>query len=259
MKNISLAFDIKLTEQYKSMPQKIRVLTEEWVRNEIYCPNCGDSNLERYPNNKPVADFFCKKCNEDFELKSKSNVVGRKIVDGAYNTMLNRLASAHNPNFFLLNYDLNSWQVSNFFVIPKHFFISEIIEKRAPLSASARRSGWVGCNILLSRIPEVGRIFFIKNRKVEPRENVCTLWKKTLFLREEKKVEARGWLLDVMRCIELIQKDEFVLADIYKFETILAKQHPDNRHIKDKIRQQLQLLRDKKYLQFTDRGMYRII
>lgn len=259
MKNIELDFDIKLTKQYKSSSQKIRVLTEGWVKNEIYCPNCGDSNLERYPNNKPVADFFCKKCNEDFELKSKSNNVGKKIVDGAYKAMLDRLADAHNPNLFLLNYDLNSWQVLNFFVIPKHFFISEIIEKRVPLSASARRAGWVGCNILLNRIPEVGRIFFVRNRRVETKKNVCALWQKTLFLREEKKTEARGWLLDVMRCIELIRKEEFTLADIYKFEFALAKQYPQNKHIKDKIRQQLQFLRDKGYLEFLKRGKYRVI
>ncbi|KJJ85097.1 type II site-specific deoxyribonuclease [Candidatus Omnitrophus magneticus] len=259
MKNINLDDNIKLMERYKSLSQKVRVLTEEWVKNEIYCPNCGDSNLERYPNNKPVADFFCKKCDEDYELKSKSNNVGKKIVDGAYKAMRDRLADAHNPNLFLLNYDLDSWQVSNFFVIPKHFFISEIIEKRAPLSVSARRAGWVGCNILLSKIPEVGRIFFIRNKRIEAKENVCASWQKTLFLREEKEAVARGWLLDVMRCIELIRKDGFTLADVYKFAPMLAKQHPKNRYIKDKIRQQLQILRDRKYIHFVDRGCYRVV
>lgn len=259
MKNINLAYDTRLTDQYKSSSQKVRILTEGWVKDEIYCPNCGDLNLEHYPNNKPVADFFCEKCNEDFELKSKSNNVGKKIVDGAYKAMLERLADAHNPNLFLLNYDLGSWQVSNFFVIPKHFFISEIIEKRAPLSVTARRAGWVGCNILLNRIPEAGRIFFIRNKRIEKKENVCALWQKTLFLREEKKAEAKGWLLDVMRCIELINKKEFSLANVYRFKATLAKKHPNNKHIKDKIRQQLQYLRDKKYLEFIGKGEYRLV
>lgn len=98
----------------------------------------------------------------------------------------------------------------------------------------------------------------VKNKEINPREKVCSLWKKTLFLREEKKTESRGWLLDVMRCIEMIRKDEFTLADIYKFAPMLAKQHPKNRHIKDKIRQQLQILRDRNYIQFIGRGNYRI-
>ena len=46
---------------------------------------------------------------------------------------------------------------------------------------------------------------------------------------------------------------------MYEFETVLAKQHPDNKHIKDKIRQQLQILRDRNYIQFIGRGEYRLI
>lgn len=254
-----LELEKKLAIPYKNASQKIRVLTEGWVKSEGYCPSCGNSYLEQYSNNKPVADFFCKKCGEDFELKSKNNGLGKKIVDGAYRTMLNRLADVHNPNFFLLNYNLSTYQVVNFFVIPKHFFIPDIIEKRSPLSVTARRAGWIGCNILLNKIPEVGRIFLIKNKQVEPRDSVCSIWQKTLFLRKEKKIDSRGWILDVMRCIELIRKKGFTLADVYKFESMLAKQHPENSHIKDKIRQQLQFLRDRNYIQFTGKGEYRII
>jgi len=35
--------------------------------------------------------------------------------------------------------------------------------------------------------------------------------------------------------------------------------HPDNHHIKAKIRQQLQFLRDKGYLQFFGSGKYKVI
>jgi len=234
--SMDLKLNVGLAEQYKSSSQKVRVLTEDWIKNEVYCPNCGNVHIKRYPNNEPVADFFCKKCSEDFELKSKSNSIGKKIVDGAYRTMLSRLAGAHSPNLFLLNYDSNLYEVSNLFIIPKHFFIPEIIEKRRPLSDTAQRAKWIGCNILLDRIPEAGRIFLIKDKQVEQKEDVCAIWQKTLFLREEKKIESKGWILNVMRCIELIHNKEFTLADIYKFEHILAKQHKNNRHIKDKIR-----------------------
>lgn len=256
--SISLEFDRKLATQYKNSSQKVRVMTEGWVKSEVYCPSCGNLRLNQYSNNKPVADFFCENCCEDFELKSKRDALGAKIVDGAYKTMLERLSDVHNPNFFLLNYDLHSCQVLNFLVIPKHFFIPDIIEKRSPLSTSARRSGWIGCNILLNKIPESGRIFLIKDKQAESKEKVCSVWKKTLFLREEKKVESKGWLLDVMRCIESICKKEFSLLDVYRFESALAKQHPDNKHIKDKIRQQLQILRDRNYIQFAGRGEYRL-
>jgi len=214
--------------------------------------------MNKYGNNEPVADFFCTHCKEDYELKSKKDSIGTKIVDGAYRTMLERLTSNNNPNFFLLNYNLIRFAVTNLLVIPKHFFVPEIIEKRKPLASTARRAGWIGCNILLQTIPYAGKIFFIRNGVVEPKESVLTQWKKTLFLREEKEISVKGWLLDVMRCVEKIGKKEFTLKDMYVFERELGKLHPDNKHIKDKIRQQLQVLRDKGYLDFVSRGYYRI-
>jgi type II restriction enzyme len=77
-------------------------------------------------------------------------------------------------------------------------------------------------------------------------------------LREEKGASAKGWLLDVMSCIEKIGIEEFSLNELYTFEKFLSKKYPDNMHIKDKIRQQLQVLRDKGYLEFVERGRYRL-
>jgi len=158
----------------------------------------------------------------------------------------------------VLNYHLQNLSVLDFFVIPKHFFVPEIIEKRKPLAASARRAGWIGSNILLQKIPQIGKIFLVHQQKVEPKEKVLAEWKKTLFLREEKEISARGWLLDVMRCIEKLGKRDFTLEDVYAFEKELSVLHPENKHIKDKIRQQLQVLRDKGYLDFVSRGYYRL-
>lgn len=256
---MNLYFDTKLANGYKSLSQKIRVLTEDWVDRQAYCPNCGHLDINKYENNKPVADFFCTNCQEDYELKSKKDSVGIKIVDGAYRTMIERLQSANNPNFFLLNYDLRDFSVLNFFVIPKHFFIPSIIEKRKPLSETARRAGWMGCNILLQSIPQTGKIYYIKNRQIEQREQVILNWQKTLFLREEKETSAKGWLLDIMSCVEKIGSKEFTLDEVYSYEGLLSKKHPDNNHIKDKIRQQLQILRDNGYLEFLNRGKYKLI
>jgi len=184
--------------------------------------------------------------------------MGKKIVDGAYGKMIERLNSTNNPSFFFLNYDLQDYRVQNFVVIPKHFFIPEIIEKRKPLSENARRAGWIGCNILLQSIPQSGKIFYIKNGTPENKGDVLKNWQKTLFLRESGNVALRGWILDVMNCIDKLNKKDFTLDEIYDFENILSEKHPENKHIKDKIRQQLQFLRDKGYLKFLDRGKYKL-
>ena len=77
-------------------------------------------------------------------------------------------------------------------------------------------------------------------------------------MREEKEISAKGWLLDMMRCVDKIDKKDFTLGDVYAFEGELSRLHPENKHIKDKIRQQLQFLRDKGYLDFVSRGYYRL-
>jgi type II restriction enzyme len=86
---------------------------------------------------------------------------------------------------------------------------------------------------------------------------VLAQWKKTLFLREED-IEARGWLVEVMKCVDLIGKREFQLDEVYAFESRLSQLYPQNRHVRHKIRQQRQVLRDRGYLDFVSRGFYRL-
>ena len=250
-----LNFDLSLVSKYHATSQKIRILTENWLEIHSYCPCCGNS-IVHYENNRPVADFYCKECQEDFELKSKQNRLSSKIIDGAYQTMIERLQSARNPNFFFMVYQ--DYSVKDLILIPKHFFTEDIIEKRKPLSPKAHRAGWIGCNIILKQIPESGKIYYIKDRKISSPELVLEQYKKTLFLSNQKSL-MRGWTLDVMLCIDKLASNIFKLEDIYKFEAVLQAKHPENHFIKDKIRQQLQYLRDKGYLVFNGRGIYKRI
>ncbi|MEG1603603.1 MAG: hypothetical protein RR340_08305, partial [Cloacibacillus sp.] len=50
---------------------------------------------------------------------------------------------------------------------------------------------------------------------------------------------------------------EFTLAQIYDFEEKLSAIHPENNNIRAKIRQQLQILRDRGLIEFAGRGRYR--
>ena len=254
---MNLQFDINLANKYNSNSQIARVLTENWVLNNSYCPSCGELPLNEFENNRPVADFYCKKCNEEFELKSKSGKLSNKITDGAYSTMIERINAENNPNFFFLTYT-KQWTVNDFLIIPKQFFTPEIIIKRPPLAETARRAGWIGCNIDISKVADVGKIFLIKNSKTINQEIVKETFNKTLFLRTKNK-DAKGWILDVMNCIDSINTEKFTLEDVYKFEEKLKLKYPNNNFIKDKIRQQLQFLRDKGIIEFSSRGNYKKI
>ena len=253
---MELKFNRRLADSYSSASQIARILTENWVKENSYCPNCGRENIDQYSNNKPVADFFCAFCSEDFELKSKNGKLGNKINDGAYATMIERITSELNPNFFFLTYSKYEWKINNFLIIPKHFFQPQMIERRNPLAETAKRAGWIGCNIDLQRIPDLGRIFLVKNSAVVKKDVVLEDWKKTVFLRG-KSQEAKGWTLDILNCIDQIKTAEFTLAEVYAFEHELKAKHADNNFIRDKIRQQLQVLRDMNIIEFVARGKYR--
>lgn len=252
---MQLQFNLDLAEGYTSNSQKARVLTEDWVNRQCYCPNCGKKPLTHFENNCPVADFFCQNCSEEFELKSKKGNFSSVINDGAYTTMIERVQADNNPNFFFLTYSKN-YEVQNFLVLPKQFVTIDAIIKRKPLASTAKRAGWIGCNIDLSQIPSKGRIFLVKNGEIREPELVSKEFCETLFLRKQT-LSTRGWLLEILKCLDRIEENEFTLEKMYSFESELKLIFPNNNHIKDKIRQQLQLLRDKGIIEFTGRGRYK--
>jgi type II restriction enzyme len=242
---------------YASPSQSARFWTEAWVHNQVYCPNCGGTDISKYANNQPVADFYCTSCREEYELKSQKTKFGAKVVDGAFRTMCERLMASNNPNLMLMNYDLGSLSVKSLCIVPKHFFVREIIEERKPLASTARRAGWIGCNILLHRIPDSGKIYFVRDGQALAKSAVLAKWRQTLFLRDENAA-ARGWLIEVMKCVDAIGRPEFQLEDVYAYERRLGEIYPDNHNVRPKIRQQLQVLRDHGYLEFVWRGSYRL-
>src|ERR1700692_1265140 len=159
---MKLGFEESQTS-YSSGSQKPPAWAGGWGSAWAHCPHCGNAKISACPNTSPLADFFCLSYNEEFELKSQKGKFGTRVVDGAFKTKCERLAESNNPNLFLMNYDLKSLAVVNFFIVPKHFFVREIIEERKPLASTARRAGWIGSNILLNRVPESGKIHIVQN------------------------------------------------------------------------------------------------
>ena len=121
------------------------------------------------PKQQPAGGFLLPLLQRRVRTQEPERKIWTRVVDGAFKTKCERLAASNNPNLFLMNYDLKSLAVVNLFIVPKHFFVREIIEERKPLAATARRAGWIGSNILLSRVPESGKIHIVQNGVVRPR------------------------------------------------------------------------------------------
>lgn len=249
-------FDDGMANGYKSSSQIIRFLTESWMEANMYCPRCGSEKIVHFPNNRAVADFYCPVCNCQYELKSKSGAVGNRIADGAYDTFIQRITSNDNPDFFVLSYDRAELCVDNLWIVPKHFFVPGIVEKRRPLADTAQRAGWIGCNIIFSDIPVQGRIGVIQNRNIVDKELVMDKLRQASLLHTDN-LDARGWLMDILNCVNEMQDDDFTLDEIYRFSQQLKIRHPGNNNIQPKIRQQLQILRDRGFIKFVKPGHYR--
>ena len=255
---MDLNFDVSLASGYNSAAQIARVLTEDWLARNMYCPICGEFSIKRAEANAPVKDYICEHCKSQYELKSKKENTDKystKVNDGVYRTMIERITSLDNPSFFFMHYD--NHEVNNLIVVPKCFFVPEVIEKRRPLAKNARRAGWEGCNILLNQIPDLAKIPIIKNKVVLDSKNVCNEYNRIYSL-QTNSIESRGWLFDVLRCVERLDST-FTLKQMYAFVEELKIKHPMNNNIEAKIRQQLQFLRDKGFIDFSSRGNYKKI
>ncbi|MGH8462406.1 MAG: DpnI domain-containing protein [Stenotrophobium sp.] len=243
----------KAPVEYRSNSQRARVNTEGWIAQNGFCPACG-SVLNRTPNNTRVLDFRCKKCDSGFELKSRKKDFGKIITDGAYGSMIAAIREDRQPNLFLLRYQM-PFVVTHLKVLPRRFLVEPIIIKRPPLSPNARRAGWVGCNLNLGLIPSTALIACVENSIELPRKTIRTAWEQTAAL-DEVAPRARGWLAVTLGTVERLGKREFTLGDVYQHENELARLFPNNRNIRAKLRQQLQLLRDMGLVRFLGTGKY---
>ncbi|MGA2242660.1 MAG: DpnI domain-containing protein [Verrucomicrobiota bacterium] len=158
--------------------------------------------------------------------------------------------------------------MQNLLLVPSFAFPPSAIIKRKPLSPTARRAGWIGCNFALNRVPVEARIAVvttilspsppsptgerargevaqIKTPRPDPLpaqsrgegmfERVVitpATEVRAKFKRvkplKDISVAQRGWTLDVLNAIRRLGKAEFTTTDVYTFERELAELHPDN-------------------------------
>ncbi len=240
---------------YKSPSQLARRITEPWGASNLYCCACPNDRLNPEKNNTHVTDFLCPDCVERYQLKSHSKKLGGTILGSNYQKMLDAVLGNKSPNFFLLHYQVPEWVVRNLLVIPRFAISPSVIIKRKPLSASAERSKWIGYVLNVSLIPASAKIPLIIEGSEVNRHDVREQYARIAKI-AGLKPEQRGWTLDALRCVESLPNEVFTNDDIYAFEPDLARLYPGNRHIKDKIRQQLQVLRNRGLLKSVKPGTW---
>ncbi len=111
----------------------------------------------------------------------------------------------------------------------------------------------VTVNKLLSHIPEIEAKKLPKFKIENPLKT-----KDIIEIPQAAVYESlKGWKLHVFKSLNNLSGTEFTLKDIYAFEKSLSQLYPDNYNVKDKIRQQLQKLRDIGLIEFKRNGRYK--
>jgi len=249
--------DPRYATGYKSGSQITRKITEAWADENLFCVAYESPSLVSAAVNAEAVDFRCTSCHAVYQLKALKSWNERRIPDAGYDAMMRALRSDSIPNLLVMHYT-PEWIVHNLLLIPSFFFSPAAIQKRKPLGPNARRAGWVGCNILLSEIVNDGKIRMVSQGTPLLPETVRTRYNLVRPL-SQVDVKARGWTLDVLRVVREIGKPRFSLTDVYAFEGVLANIYPENKNVRPKIRQRLQVLRDLGYISFEGQGQYLLL
>jgi type II restriction enzyme len=254
---MNLTCDVSLAANYHSPSQQARVISEGWFLKNVYCLACDADSVKQTSANTKATDFVCPKCKHRYELKAFERRPLRSLPDGAFKSMMQLVTSGTAPTLCLLEHT-EEWQIRSLTAFHSSFLVPDVVEKRPPLAPTARRAGWVGCNIRLDHIASDGEIAVVSGGIIQPVDEVRKRFQRFLPL-AGKSAEQRGWTLLTLRMVRGLRKQCFNLKEMYALENEFGRAYPENRHIKDKIRQQLQILRDLGVLAFEERGEYRLL
>jgi type II restriction enzyme len=161
------------------------------------------------------------------------------------------------PSFLLMEYSL-AWEVQALTAVHHSLITQDCIEERRALASTARRAGWIGCNLILPKIAFDGRIPLVTDGIAGERETPRAAFARLQFL-SRMPAERRGWAASLLNLLRQLPGDRFSLNEAYSFEAHLAKLYPENNNVRPKIRQQLQVLRDAGIIQFEARGLYKFM
>jgi hypothetical protein len=160
--------DLAVSPGLTSGSQIARLVLETWAELNLFCLNCDCDALVRLAANTPVADFECGSCNTRYQIKGKNGRFGPTITGAAYTPLIEAVRSGKCPEYVLIEYDRRFSSVVFGVAVRGSSITEDRVVPRAPLHASARRAGWIGCNLRLEGLPTVSVVEpnFVDSSKV---------------------------------------------------------------------------------------------
>ena len=151
---------VKENNNWKSESRIVGEAGEYYIKSKIRCVRCNDNNFEKCKTNEQSKDLICISCNQKYQVKAKSvtqkqviNIKNKKkfkTIGGEYSTTLKNINEQ--IDYIIILYEKQSYKIINILYIKNENINSVCIIPRKPLSITAKRAGWQGCNILFDNI-----------------------------------------------------------------------------------------------------------
>jgi type II restriction enzyme len=139
------------------------------------------------------------------------------------------------------------------------FLTPSVVLKRRTAHTRANGKKYQMCDLNLSLIPTDGKIVVVGSGQARSHAAARREFKESKRF-ADIPLAKRGWAGMVLAVVRKIGKREFTLAEVYAHEETMHAAYPENSHVRDKIRQQMQVLRDLGYVEFlSKRGEYRML
>ena len=155
-----LVSQVKQNNNWKSESRIIGEACENYVKNKIKCIRCKNNNFEKYKTNEKSKDLICISCNQKYEIKAKrathnqvnniKNTKQFKTIGGDYLTTLNNINEK--IDYLIILYEKRSYKILSVLYITNENINLNCIIPRNPLSLTAKRAGWQGCNLIFDNI-----------------------------------------------------------------------------------------------------------
>lgn len=147
--------DFRVASSLRSRAQIARLVLETWAEFNLFCLSCDSDALVRLPASTPVADFQCGSCEARYQLKGKDGRFGAVIPGAAYGPTIEAIRRGDCPDYVLVEYDRRFATVVFGVALRGSLITESRVEQRTPLSPSAVRAGWIGCNLKIEGLPTV--------------------------------------------------------------------------------------------------------
>lgn len=155
-----LILQVKENNNWKSESRIVGEACEYYIKNNVKCVRCFDNNFEKCKTNEKSKDLICINCHQKYQIKAKSATQRQvnNIKDkNTFNTIGGEyLTTLHNINekidYLIILYEKQSYKIINILYIKNENITSNCIKPRKPLSITAKRAGWQGCNISFNDI-----------------------------------------------------------------------------------------------------------